>query len=104
MDRELSDQVGRIETGIAGLTAAVAVNTGQLRAAIDILKEIFTRVSPEEGERQGISLDELLAQLIMLLREQGRDLRKILDILDLASPPPPRSAHTRRAPPEETAP
>jgi hypothetical protein len=101
MDRELKDQVGRIETGIAGLSAAAAVNTGQLRAAIDILKEIFKCVSPEEGERQGIPLDELLAQLIMLLREQGRDLRKILEILDPASPPPP--SHAGRARPGETA-
>ncbi len=81
MPDDLKERLERMETSLAAMARVLAAQGGQLRVVTELARQILIAVTPEESEREGPSLDELLAQLIMQLRAQSLQLRQILDLL-----------------------
>jgi hypothetical protein len=82
----LDEAVARIEADTAEIKAALASQTDLLQTHQELLKEIQAAVTPEEGAGGGVPLDELIAELIVELRDQGLKLSQILDILNDSQP------------------
>jgi hypothetical protein len=87
MQPNLEETVARIKTDTSEIKMALASQTGLLHADQELLKKILAAVTPEEGVDGGVPLDELLAELIMEMRDQGQKLTLILGILNGQQPP-----------------
>jgi hypothetical protein len=80
-DKNLNAAVGRIEGATTEIRAEQATQATLLRGIDDMLRDVLKAVTPEEGADPGVPLDELLARLVIELREQGKKLDAILLIL-----------------------
>jgi hypothetical protein len=85
-DKSLHEAVERIEAATTEIKAAIATQTALIRADQDVLKNILATITPEDGAGGGgVPLDELLAELIVLMRDHGKKLSLILQILQPGS-------------------
>jgi hypothetical protein len=77
----LHDAVGRIEAAVTKLSEEQATQTRVLRSSHELLTKILEAVTPDPAAEPGVPLDELLAQLIVLMRDQGKKLDRVLAAL-----------------------
>jgi hypothetical protein len=85
-DMNLEEALERIEGDTTDIKAALAGQTDLLETDRKLLREILAAVTPEEGADGGVPLNELLAELIMELRDQVGKLSRVLDILTSGQP------------------
>jgi hypothetical protein len=87
-DKILIEALGRVEAATTAIRNEQATQTALLRSTHELLTQILEAVTPDPGAEPGVALDELLAQLIVLMRDQGKKLDRVLAVLE----PPADSA------------
>jgi hypothetical protein len=80
-DKAVLEATGRIEATVDEIRTEQTTQTGLLRTICDTLSEVLKAVTPEESADSGVPLDELLARLIIEMREHGTKLDHILLLL-----------------------
>ncbi len=78
MDVDLNRRLGDIERAIVQVGGAVAVVAGVQREHGEHLREIIGLLDQEEGEREGPTLEEMIAALITRMDTQSEGVTLIL--------------------------
>lgn len=81
-DKIVMDAVGQLEAAANDIRSEQATQTALLRSAHELLTQILEAVTPDPAAEPGVPLDELLAQLIVLMRDQGEKLDRVLAALE----------------------
>jgi hypothetical protein len=96
-DKTLQEALGRLQAAATEIKAEQTNHTTLLRSIADMLRDVLQAVTPQETADPGVPLDELLARLIIELREHGQKLDIILLILQ--SPKSPGGDKATATPP-----
>jgi hypothetical protein len=80
-DKTLQEALGRLEAAATEIKAEQTSHATLLRSIADMLGDVLEMVTPQETADPGVPLDELLARLIIELRDQGKKLDVILQLL-----------------------
>jgi hypothetical protein len=85
-DRTLHEAVEQSGATTTEIKTELATQTTLLRGIDDVLKDVLKAVTPDDTADPGVPLDELLARLIVELREHGKKLDIIMRLLQGSKP------------------